>query len=448
MKKIGLEKEKNGITMTVLVVTIILMLILAGVSIGIIQSKSKLKNVARDTINDTKQSMETKVTAIDDLTKKIDAKRGGNIQLSKDIVEWTNKNVKVSAKMMPVDNNLKIQLSNDNKNWNDTESIDATNYGEIIYARLVNKQNNEVISNSNITITNIDKQAPTDDAPISLRATTNKIEVDNKQQDLGSGIDQQKSSSGIKEVKYRLAADSEGKESLSGYDWQESKIFESLNNDRTYYIQTAETDNAGNTTISKVLAIKTEEIPAGEKAITFNQSTTDWTNSDKVITITSANSEFSLEISRDGTKWTKVDGTTTKETISNYGDKIYARLNDGVSAGKEVVYTEEKIDKELPTTTAPTVKQTTDSITVTSNQKDTLSGIVKTQYQIKESNSSTWGNLQDKNEFKGLKQNTKYDVRTVATDKTGNSSVIRNNNCNNRFSSKWCNNRNNYINSQ
>lgn len=130
-----------------------------------------------------------------------------------------------------------------------------------------------------------------------------------------------------------------------------------------------------------------------------------------------------MEISRDGTKWTKVDGTTTKETISNYGDKIYARLNDGVSAGKEVVYTEEKIDKELPTTTAPTVKQTTDSLTVTSNQKDTLSGIVKTQYQIKESNSSTWGNLQDENEFKGLKQNTKYDVRTVATDKTGNSSL-------------------------
>lgn len=159
MKKMGLKKNENGITMTVLVVTIILMLILAGVSIGIIKSNSKLEDVARDTINETKQSMETKVTAIDDLTKKIDAKREGNIQLSKDIVEWTNNNVKVSAKMMPADNNLKIQLSNDNKNWNDTESIDATNYGEIIYARLVNKQSNEIISNSNITITNIDKQA-------------------------------------------------------------------------------------------------------------------------------------------------------------------------------------------------------------------------------------------------------------------------------------------------
>ena len=50
------------------------------------------------------------------------------------------------------------------------------------------------------------------------------------------------------------------------------------------------------------------------------------------------------------------------------------------------------------------------------------SGIKTVQYQIKKNADTTWGALQTSGTFTGLVQNTKYDVRTHAVDKAGNTS--------------------------
>ena len=154
--------------------------------------------------------------------------------------------------------------------------------------------------------------------------------------------------------------------------------------------------------------------------------------------------EFTLEVSKDGKTWTKVENKTDKgskatEKTTMYGDKIYARLTDGDNTGKEFVYTENRIDKVKPTDTAPTGTATTDTITATLKQTDsgddntsaTSSGIdaSKTKYRLVEDATGTTAvsgrDWQTSNKFTGLKQNETYYIQTKVTDKAGNTTISK-----------------------
>lgn len=119
-----------------------------------------------------------------------------------------------------------LEISKDGKNWSKNTTIEVSQYGEEVFARLMNNSNNEDVQYSNVQITNIDKQAPTNNAPTAKVVTTNKIEVENNQVESGSGKNEEYSASGIKEVKYRLLSSRDAVESLEGYDWQDEGVFE------------------------------------------------------------------------------------------------------------------------------------------------------------------------------------------------------------------------------
>ena len=142
-----------------------------------------------------------------------------------------------------------------------------------------------------------------------------------------------------------------------------------------------------------------------------------WVNQDVSVKALTTETSFTLQTSKDG----KTYGTTNPLTYTENGT-AYARLWDGNNAGKVASLQISNIDKVAPTTTAPTLASTTNSITVTNNQTDALSGVKMVQYQIKKNSDTTWGSLQTSNVFIGLTQNLKYDVRTRSTDNAGNSS--------------------------
>ena len=83
-----------------------------------------------------------------------------------------------------------------------------------------------------------------------------------------------------------------------------------------------------------------------------------------------------------------------------------------------------KLDVTPPTTTAPTVTATTNSITVTNKQADSGSGIKTVQYAIKK--GDTWSEWQSSNIFDkldgGIFCGITYIVKTKTTDNVGNSS--------------------------
>ena len=117
---------------------------------------------------------------------------------------------------------------------------------------------------------------------------------------------------------------------------------------------------------------------------------------------------------------TSITNQTADNTISTEG-KYTATVTtyDNVSNSSTRNYTI-NIDKTAPTTIAPGVKTTTNSITVSSKQTDALSGIASVQYALY--NGSSWSSWQSSNTFTGLTTNKVYKVKTKTTDKAGNSS--------------------------
>ena len=98
-------------------------------------------------------------------------------------------------------------------------------------------------------------------------------------------------------------------------------------------------------------------------------------------------------------------------------DTVYSKLVFNDASGPESLKDVTNIDKIPPSTTVPTATATTNKIIVTSKQKDDESGIVYEEYAIKE--NGQW-RTQQLNNFEGLMYNTKYVVKTIATDLAGN----------------------------
>lgn len=103
---------------------------------------------------------------------------------------------------------------------------------------------------------------------------------------------------------------------------------------------------------------------------------------------------------------------------------IYFRAidNNGVISTESSI--DLKIDKTVPSTTAPTAIATTNTITVTNNQTDSKSGIKTVQYAIKKGDK--WSEWQNSNIFDksdgGIFCGITYIVKTRTTDNAGNSS--------------------------
>ena len=71
-------KQEKGITLIALVVTIVVLLILAGVSINAIFSDNGIINKAKDAQNKMDQATQNDLDAIDGLSNWIDSKTNGN----------------------------------------------------------------------------------------------------------------------------------------------------------------------------------------------------------------------------------------------------------------------------------------------------------------------------------------------------------------------------------
>ena len=115
-----------------------------------------------------------------------------------------------------------------------------------------------------------------------------------------------------------------------------------------------------------------------------------------------------------------LNNQTADNTLQTEGTyTLTVKTLDKVSNSSTRGYTV-KIDKTAPTDVAPIATATTNSITATFKQTDSLSGINNSsiQYAIKDGNS--WSAWQTSKTFTGLKINQTYTIKTKATDNAGN----------------------------
>ena len=161
------------------------------------------------------------------------------------------------------------------------------------------------------------------------------------------------------------------------------------------------------------------EVPKAT-TIKFTADIVGWTTKDVTITATSDDPDYEIEIKSEDSDWSVRKGN--KITVSK-NQQINARLKNLVDKYSEDVatYNVTNIDKDAPDKSAPALKATTNSITVTFKQKDDGSGIAKREYSI--DSGATWKAGDSVFTFSGLTQGKKYAIITRATDRVENQSI-------------------------
>ncbi len=251
LSKYGINK--NAITLISLIITVILLLILAGVTINLTIGKNSILQLAQETrLTYTKQNAKEKlelvllelqmnkttdekynendyidtriqengmkinenIVLVDDYKFIIDRtipqiaiilgkEKEGNIKFiynpSLHDTEWTNDRLEITIEtQMP---QYQLQYSLDNQNWNNYEEVIIMEQNGIIYARLINDLY-EVIDYSIEKVTNIDKEAPIT-LEIALTPAKTSVRVDiTKAEDAKATIIS--GESGIAEYRYRI----------------------------------------------------------------------------------------------------------------------------------------------------------------------------------------------------------------------------------------------------
>ena len=457
-----MEKNK-GITLIALVVTVVVLLILASVTVGTLMGKNSTIKKAQEAKREQEISQEREIVELS-AVQAADKDKFGNVEeenlrqalidnigekkftlsadktkftivfpdgtgtkhyIWKDIPILTNANVKftydpsgwtnqnVTATVETTIEGYIIQTSKNGKDWTSTNKQVYSENG-IVYVRLANEngQNNNQKNEFSGNVTNIDKTKP---IITSVTATTNSIKL--TATDEASGI-----------VGYTATTSNEVPTNFTKCTSTKTlnATIPNVKQNTTYYVWVK--DQAGNVNVSKT--IKTQKVPdltTANVKFTYNPST--WTNKDVVATAKATVGGYTIETSTDNKAWTAIN----KQTRSTNGP-VYVRLKDstgqvgGVATGNVT-----NIDKELPKATialsgAGTVASNP-KITATITHIDNESG-VKTRKYIFNSNGENIGT--DENNYDmilnsnmetveiPLEQNGKYYLHVLTTDNAGN----------------------------
>lgn len=180
----------------------------------------------------------------------------------------------------------KYQYNINNKKWidcdKDTKILIKENGINQIDVRVVGTKEGDT-SDIITEYAKIDKISPTNSTPTATK-TTNSITVKCNQIDEGSGIDNNKTLYAIKEKnKWR--------------NWQTSNIFNNLKPNTKYWVKTKSIDKVGNTSESKELAVKTEQIKVANPKEETNIKTENISNKDETI----VNNDTVLDVNEDDT---------------------------------------------------------------------------------------------------------------------------------------------------
>lgn len=422
------QKNEKAITIIALVITIIILLIITGVTIGTVMSNNGIIKRLGNTSSQFESSKQNLSNSVDTLYDKLS---GGVTNLTSTVIriipsttEYTNQDVDITISKIATD--YSIEYSFDKENWQTYTKDFLLNKNTQIFARLVKNNGTEDKETGNVAtyqVTNIDKLLPDQTAPETV-SSTSEISVTNKQKDADNDGDNAKS--GIKKIEYGIKNEDEE------YEWQDDNKFNDLNNNTEYYIKTRVTDWAGNQSESEEAIAATATIPNDVQIQVSNN--TNWTK-DKTVTIISPNVAYKKQYKIDNGAWQYYNG----EFKIYKNETITARLTDGTNSSIGTVpFVVDKIDGQAPTKDKPTVASyTSNSITINNNQKDNLGSTVNgsgnsgidasiTQYGIKKLSESSYKWIQTGNSsytFENLTQGSVYNIVTKVTDYAENESI-------------------------
>ena len=361
MKKEGKKGRypigKRGITLIALVITIIILLILAGVAINAIFNQGELFNKANEAVDKWNIALNEENDVIggliDDLNSRQKVEVTDNIIISKipEGSEWTKENVIINLSYENIPTGYEIQYKVGNGSWTTGTSITVEENNTTVYVRLYNKNIDDETAVNNIEITNIDKTAPT--APTSITKTEN---INSITVTASGGTDV---GSGIAGYKY----------STNGTSWTEtikageSHTFEGIKagTEVSIYAKTVEKVGLESSTYSSTGS--TAEV-TGNISMSKNPSSAAWINGNITVTLSYSNipAGYEIQYKVGSGNWTAGTSVTVAQNNTTVTGRLYNATLDDEIAVNSVTIT--NIDKTAPT--APT--SITSSVQITANE--------------------------------------------------------------------------------
>ena len=406
MKNIKI-KENKGITLISLVVTIILMIILAGISIVLLFGEQGIITRAKE-----QKEIQIQGEILEQLELQKTDVLNYDASLYTDLSTYLNH---INGKVLGAYKVTDIE---------DIEDIDELNAAIVWvdgkYKYKVSQVDNNVVINAEGKVGNLKPEIKEFRV---INTTTNTIEVELK---------------AILGKKYTITIEDNGKV-VDSYEVtkQEKKtneeeiithIFEGVaisNNEYGYTVKVVVENKVGKT--EKEILANTIELP--DPNFTFEKSTSDWTNENVTVKAIVNNEEakkYILKTSKDGENWDNTD-TQTFET----NGVMYAIITDGTNITDIATAQVTNIDNLPPNEFTPeiteiktrslTVKATVDDAEAT--EEDGKSGIA--EYRFSKDNGSTWTAYQAENSYKfdELEQTKEYTIKVEVKDRAGNTTV-------------------------
>ena len=413
--------NSKGITLISLVVTIVVLIILAGITIGTVFSENGIIKKAQEAANATEDAAQKDQDAINGLLNEMDGIingiGGGSTPVIGDItgkLTWS-----IGSASLTLTTNAEgvtIQYrKNSDSNWTDyTSPIPGLLHGDKAYVKGI-KDGETVISEKEIPV--LDTIAPTVTIANSS-STTNSISATATATDNEAGMGANPQYTFY--IKKTEKADSAYIQIASSTNASVTKG--GLEQNTSYTIKVEVADVAGNKgqATKEVTTGKIADAGDGLTNGAIIASTPIWSNGTASTTLsTTSGLTIQYQINGVGGSWT--NGTNV--TGLHHRDTVFARLTDGKNYGGEASIT--ILDTVNPQiTNFQLVEYDTSSITIKVDANDTQTGISKYQFEYKISSNPyymTAGTVETSNnsytyKYTGLTENTTYNIRVIAYD--------------------------------
>ena len=252
-KSVNVEK---GITLIALIITVILMLIIAGVTISTVTGGIWIFERTNEVAAEYNKAVLDEKNTLDEYLNIIEPIPGlteQNIKFTYTPDTWTNGSVQVAIDTTEIGYTLQYS-TNDGSTWNDyVEPLVITKNGTAILARLEKDGRGGATVTGNVE--NIDVLPPKAFKPTITNITETGFEVTCEAQD--EEVTDTSGKSGIKEYVFYIKKSTE--DNYTSVNVTEgSKIYSDLASGTLYNIYVEAYDNAGNKTKSDTLEVRTE----------------------------------------------------------------------------------------------------------------------------------------------------------------------------------------------
>ena len=367
--------RNKGVTLISLVVTIIVLLILAGITIGTIFDDNGIIEKAQEAANATEEAAKNDQAAINGLLNEMDSIingiGGGNVPVIGSIsgkITWSTGSVTLTL-TTDVEGVTIQYRKNSESNWtNYTSAVPSLLHGDKVYARGV-KGGETVINEKEFKIQ--DTIAPTVTIA-NASSTTNSISATATATDNEAGM----GSSPQYTFYIKKTAEADSTYTQIGSSTSTSVTKGELEQNTSYTIKVEVADVAGNKgqATKEIITGKIADAGEGLTNGAIIASSPVWSNGTASITL-STSSGLTIQYQKGGISgsWT----TGTNVTGLHHRDTVFARLTDGKNYGGEASITilDTVAPQDAGISLSGTSTTTAGSVTATVTLKDNESGV-------------------------------------------------------------------------